>query len=73
LVGDRCPPGGDANPDRLCECERARRERHRCATQSAGREHHRLRRLRSHAGRQMASAALGDRARAQAGRRHVQS
>jgi hypothetical protein len=39
----------------------------------AGREHHRLRPLGSLACGQVARAALGDRARAQAGRNHVQS
>ena len=38
-----------------------------------GGKHHRLCQQRIHAGRQVASAALGDRARPQAGRNHVQS
>ena len=49
------PPAGDADdPDCLCGCGRPRRQRHRFAAQSAGREHHRLRRLGSLAGWQMA-------------------
>ena len=67
-------PGGDADdPDRLCGPGRSRRHGYRPAAQPPGREHHRLRHSGNLAGRQVASAALGDRARAQAGRNHVQS
>jgi putative ABC transport system substrate-binding protein len=50
-----------------------RRRRYRPAAQPTGRERHRLRQLGSHAGRQVAGTALGDRAWAQAGRNDVQS
>ena len=44
-----CAPTGDADdPDRLSDHGRSRRQRHRRATQPAGREHHRLRRLGTH-------------------------
>ena len=54
-AADHCPPGGDTDdPDRLCGHNRPRRHRHRPAAGPPEWEHHRLRRLRSHAGRQVA-------------------
>ena len=46
---------------------------HGRAARPPGREQHRLRQLGSLVGRQVARAALGDRARPEAGRNHVQS
>ena len=51
---DRRPAGDTDHPGRLCGRDRPRRQRHRPATQPARRERHRLRRLGSHAGRQVA-------------------
>ena len=48
------PAGDPDDPDRLRGPERPRRQRHRPAAQPAGREHHRLRLLRSFARRQVA-------------------
>src|SRR5262249_32128875 len=64
--GDRCRRAGDADhPDRLCKRERPRGQRHRPATRSPEWGHHRLRRLGSHAGRQVACDARGNCAWAQ--------
>ena len=53
--GDRCPPAGVADdPDRLYERGRPRRQRHRRAARLPEWERHRLRGLRSHAGREVA-------------------
>jgi hypothetical protein len=53
--GDRCPSAGDADdPDRLCGRRRSRRQRHRPAARPPGWEYHRVRRLGSLAGRQVA-------------------
>jgi hypothetical protein len=53
--GDRCRPAGDADdPDRLYTRGRPRRQRHRPAARPPGWEHHRLRQIRTHVGRQVA-------------------